>query len=105
MMREPIRLRLYVAGRNRRTDMAELALRSLLEASGEGNAELEVIDVLREPRVAESENILATPTLERLSPAPRRRLVGDLSQIAQVARELDLPTNGDASRHPGKDHA
>lgn len=46
--------------------------------------EVEVIDVLEFPERAEEDRILATPTLIRESPLPRRRITGDLSDATRV---------------------
>ena len=66
-------------------------LRELCEARVPGDYELEVIDVLHEPDRAEVARILATPTVLKLAPLPRRRVVGDLSDRDLAAIALDLP--------------
>ena len=52
--------------------------------------QLVVIDVLENPEVAEQEQILATPTLIRSEPLPRRQLVGDLTDLQRVREVLSL---------------
>lgn len=49
--------------------------------------ELEVIDVVKSPSLAEGDGITATPTLLKLSPPPVKKIVGDFSRLAQ---DLDL---------------
>ena len=83
--------RLYVAGATPRADAAVANLRALCEASAGDDYELEVIDVLDQPALAEEERILATPTVIRLVPLPRRRVVGDLSDRALAAIALEFP--------------
>jgi circadian clock protein KaiB len=81
--RIPPGLRLYVAGG---TPAALKALESrsrLLEALG-GRVDIEVVDILTRPAEAETAGILATPTLSDESLRPPRRIVGDLSDTAQV---------------------
>jgi circadian clock protein KaiB len=56
--------------------------------------QVEVIDVTADPDLAESERILATPTLVRESPPPRRRVIGDLSDTALAVAALDLDLDG-----------
>lgn len=77
-------LRLYVAGGapNSVRALANLAIigRDCLS----GRYDLEVVDVLREPRRALDEGILLTPTLVRLAPLPRTMVVGDLSRTEDV---------------------
>ena len=52
--------------------------------------EIEVVDVLREPKRALSESIFMTPTLVRVSPAPPYRIIGTLSQPDTVLQALGL---------------
>jgi circadian clock protein KaiB len=52
--------------------------------------EVVIVDVLESPQMAEDERILATPTLIRELPPPARRIIGDLSDAAQVLLCLDL---------------
>ena len=51
---------------------------------------LKVIDVLKNPQLAEEDKILATPTLSKILPPPVRRIIGDLSDREQVLIGLDL---------------
>lgn len=76
-------LRLYVAGD---TAGARRALRSRarLIAATTGAVDIEVINILEQPAVAEREGIMATPTLSDDSVVPPRRLIGDISNITQV---------------------
>lgn len=95
---------LYVAGDVPRSRSAVRALTSLCEEHLSGRYELTVIDVVAHPERAESARILATPTLLRLSPAPRVRIIGDLSLTANVLAGLGLDGKddhvGDERRNP-----
>ena len=84
-------LTLYVAGQSVRTERAVANLRRICEGIGERCA-LTIVDVLERPQLAERERVLATPTVIRERPLPRRRIIGDLSDGAKVALELDLPS-------------
>lgn len=77
--------------------MAIENLRRICEQDLEGRYELEIIDVLEFPQIAEDENILATPTLIRELPLPLRRVIGDLSDRDKVLLGLDVrpPLNTD----------
>ena len=77
-------LRLYVAGESSRSRNALENLRRLLDSGRPGPCELEVVDVLAHPELAERERILATPTLLKVFPLPRRRIIGDLSDLEEV---------------------
>ncbi len=87
-----ISLRLFIAGRTSRSERAIANLRRICEQELEDyQCELVVIDVLADPQQAEIEKILATPTLIKDEPLPRRRVIGDLSNIADVLTALNLP--------------
>lgn len=94
------RFTLYVAGNSARSQRAIHNLRQIVDSGLSGLCEFEVVDVLESPELAERERILATPTLLRDSPPPRRRVTGDLSNLEQVfgfiAPELRL--GADAAR-------
>lgn len=83
-------LKLYVTGQTRRSRVAIANLRRICSVELRGEYELEVIDVLLRPQLAEDERILATPTLIRVLPPPLRRIIGDLSDTEQVVLGLDL---------------
>ncbi len=51
---------------------------------------LEVIDLAIHPEFAKRDNIVAVPTLLRNVPAPRKQLIGDLSDTSKVIKGLDL---------------
>lgn len=55
-----------------------------------GKAEIEVIDVLANPELAESADVLATPTIDCVMPLPHRRVVGVPDTSAQLANALIL---------------
>jgi circadian clock protein KaiB len=89
-------LTLYVTGQSVRSERAVANLRRICDRL-RGRCELTVVDVLERPELAEDEKVLATPTVIRNRPLPRRRLIGDLSDEAKVVLELDLPpASGDA---------
>ena len=67
-------LKLYVTGQTPRAERAIANLRRLCEHEFAGRYEIEVIDVLEHPELAEQERILATPTLVRFLPPPLRRV-------------------------------
>jgi len=83
-------LRLYVMGKTLRSEQAIANLRRICETDLEGKYEMEVIDILERPQLAEDDKILATPTLIKTLPTPLRRLIGDLSDHGKVLLGLDL---------------
>lgn len=85
-----VQLRLYIGGESPRAVRAATNLRRLCEQLLGDDWELEVIDVVDRPDMAEDARIFATPTVVKLSPAPIRRAIGDLSDLQRLAVALDL---------------
>ncbi|MEO5904208.1 MAG: circadian clock protein KaiB [Gemmatimonadaceae bacterium] len=83
-------LKLYVAGSSPRTSVAVTNLRRICETDLAGQYDMEVIDILENPQVAEDERILATPTLIKTLPPPLRRVIGDLSDKEKVLFGLEV---------------
>lgn len=87
-----ILLSLYITGKTPRSNNAIQSLRSLCQNELKGEADIEIIDVLERPQLAETEKILATPTLIKKLPSPLRRIIGDLSDKEKVLLGLELIT-------------
>ena len=83
-------LKLYVTGKTPRAEKAISNLRRICEEELRGQYELQIIDVLEHPQLAEDEKILATPTLIKRLPPPLRRVIGDLSDKDKVLLGLDV---------------
>lgn len=83
-------LKLYVTGRTPRSEKAIANLRRICDEELHGQYEMQVIDVLEHPQLAEDEKILATPTLIKRLPPPLRRVIGDLSDTEKVLLGLDV---------------
>lgn len=87
-----VRLQLFVAGETPRSFRAVSSLRTVCASHLGDDYELEIIDVLERPDLADRARILATPTLLKLAPAPMRRVIGDLADLRRLAEVLDLDT-------------
>jgi circadian clock protein KaiB len=83
-------LKLYVAGNTPNSIRALKMLNTILEEEFHGVYALKVIDVLKNPQLAEEDKILATPTLSKVLPPPVRKIIGDLSDRERVLVGLDL---------------
>jgi circadian clock protein KaiB len=83
-------LRLYVAGQSPKSLRAFANLTTLCEEHLAGHYEIEVIDLVEDPSLARSDDILAIPTLVRRLPEPLRRIIGDLSNTERVLVGLRL---------------
>jgi circadian clock protein KaiB len=53
---------------------------------------LELLDVLEDPKAAERYRVLTTPMLMRVDPETIKRILGELTDSAALARALDLGT-------------
>ncbi len=83
-------LRLYVAGHTVRSAVALANLKRICEEHLKGQYSIELVDVLKNPRLARGDQILALPTLVRKLPEPMKKIIGDLSNEDRVLIGLDL---------------
>ena len=83
-------LRLYVAGQTEKSMAAFENLERIAEEYLKGRYKIEVIDLLKNPQLAEGDQILAIPTLVRKLPPPIRKIIGDLSNTERVLVGLDI---------------
>jgi circadian clock protein KaiB len=83
-------LRLYVAGQTPRSITAFSNLKRLCEERLAGRYTIEVIDLVKNPHLAQSDQVIAIPTLVRKLPEPMKRVVGDLSNTERVLVGMDL---------------
>ncbi|MEN6337428.1 MAG: circadian clock KaiB family protein [Phycisphaerales bacterium] len=83
-------LRLYVAGQTPRSITALENLERICEEHLAGQYRIEVVDLLKDPKLARGDQILAVPTLVRKLPEPVRKIIGDLSNVDRVLVGLDL---------------
>jgi len=83
-------LRLYVAGQTPRSVAALANLKRICDEHLAGKYRVEVVDLMANPALARSDQILAIPTLVRKLPAPARKIIGDLSQTERVLVGLDF---------------
>jgi circadian clock protein KaiB len=83
-------LRLYVAGNTSKSATALKNLKLYCEQHLKDQYTIEVIDLLKNPQLAEGDQILAVPTLVKKVPEPVRKIIGDLSNEAKVLVGLDV---------------
>jgi circadian clock protein KaiB len=83
-------MRLYVAGQSPKSLRAFANLKVLCEQHLAGRYEIEIIDLVENPSLAVSDDIVAIPTLVRLLPPPLRKIIGDLSNTERVLVSLRL---------------
>ena len=83
-------MRLYVAGQTPKSLRALANLKQICEEHLAGKYHIEIIDLLENPQLASTDQILAIPTLIRKLPEPVRKIIGDLSNVERVLVGLDL---------------
>jgi circadian clock protein KaiB len=88
--RTVFKFRLFVATGTLNSTQAVVNLNALCHAHLPGRHEIEIVDVVRDPKRALAEDIRMTPTLIKLSPTPIRKIVGTLSQTQRVLDTLGL---------------
>ncbi len=89
-------LKLYIAGQTPRSIAAFSNLKKVCEEFLPGKYKIEIIDLLKNPKLAQGDQILAIPTLVKKLPTPIRKIIGDLSNKERLLIGLDLqPLNND----------
>jgi circadian clock protein KaiB len=91
LMSEHYRITVYVAGMSATARRTLRNLESLQANLPEGmQMDVDVVDVLEQPEIAERERVLATPMVVKEAPEPVRRVIGDLSSREDAISGLDL---------------
>ena len=83
-------LRLYTAGQTPKSLAAIKNLKKVCEEHLAGRYEIEIVDLLKNPRLAKDDQIVAIPTLVRKLPDPVRKIIGDLSDTERALVGLQL---------------
>jgi circadian clock protein KaiB len=89
------KFRLYIAGQSANSTQAIMNLEAICREWLPGRHEIEIVDLLREPKRALEERVFMTPTLIKLTPPPMRRIIGNLNDRLAVSRNLDLAPAGE----------
>ncbi len=84
------KLKLFIYGHTLRSRTAVQRIREICEDKLSGEYNLELIDVLENPQLAERFNVMATPTLVRVLPHPIKLILGDLWDRDKVIFGLQL---------------
>lgn len=92
-------LRLFVVGETPANRRAVQCIESFCEEELHADYDLDIVDITSRPEMAEEMNVLATPALIKVSPAPVQRICGDLSDRDRLVAEL-LPQRGCKERLP-----
>ena len=81
---------LYIAGSSPNSQQALINLQRIIDQFLPDGCQLEVVDVLVDTQRALRDQVLVTPTLLKLSPAPIAELVGDLRERDRVLLALGI---------------
>lgn len=81
---------LYVAGQSPKSLAAFSNLKRICEDHLSGRYSLEIVDLMKEPDRAHTDQIVAIPTLVRRVPEPMRRMIGDLSNTEKALLGMDI---------------
>ena len=91
---KPYVLRLYVTDATPKSARAIVNARRLLEEHLHDRYSLEILNIAEHVAQATADQIVCAPTLLRVAPAPVRRIIGDMSDVARVLKGLDVPSAG-----------
>jgi circadian clock protein KaiB len=81
-------LTLYVSGASPMSTAAVETARQICDEDLRGQVDLEIVDIGDAGSKAVDDEIVVVPTLVKRTPEPRRKLVGDLSDIKWVRTAL-----------------
>jgi circadian clock protein KaiB len=87
-------LKLYVAGTTPKSLEAFANLKKICDEYLKGKYCIKVVDLLKNPRLAKGDQIVAIPTLVRKLPQPIKKVIGDLSNTERVLVGLDIVHKG-----------
>ena len=83
-------LKLYVAGQTPKSIAAFANLNKICDEHLAGRYRIEIVDLLKNPKLAKGDEIVAIPTLVRHLPPPVKKIIGDLANTQRVLVGLNL---------------
>lgn len=86
---EPVDLMLFFSSKRSSAGPVRDAAQRLTSILGDA-CTIHLVDITAEPEKAVEYRIVASPMIIRRSPGPERRVFGDLSDLDQVLKALDL---------------
>ena len=82
------KFRLFIAGESANSTRAIANLNALCREHLKDCHQIEIVDVLRDPRKALDAKVLLTPTLVIEAPLPVRRIIGNLSKPGTILEAI-----------------
>lgn len=89
-MSNRINFKLFISGQTNKNSDTVSSIKEFFDLQFNDNYELEVVNILDNPTMAEDCNIIATPTLVKYHPAPTKMVIGDLTNKQKIMLYLDL---------------
>ncbi|RBQ09889.1 circadian clock KaiB family protein [Pedobacter miscanthi] len=87
---EHFNLRLFIAGSSPVSARAIKNIRDICEEFLKNRYTLEIIDAHQQPLLVRDENVTAIPMLIKKTPSPKKRLIGDFSNLEKVLIGLGI---------------
>ena len=87
---EIYKLRLFVTGASPNSVRAITNLKRICDNYLKDNYELEIIDVYKQPKLAEETQLIALPMLLKTQPGSTIKLIGDMSDEQKVLSGLGV---------------
>lgn len=92
--------RLYVSGATDASTRAVVNTRRLCEQYLHGRYQLEILNISDHVSQATHDQIFAAPTLVRIEPLPRRRFIGDMSDVLRILKGLNVSPSPETAPNP-----
>ncbi len=83
-------LQLYVSGMSQKSMEAIENIKALCNEHLKDAFELEIIDLYKSPELASDQQIVFSPSLIKLSPLPKKTLIGSFSDSEKVIKVLGI---------------
>lgn len=83
-------LQLYIAGMSDNSVRAIQNITRLCDQYPENRFDLEIIDIYKDPSLAEKQKIVFSPSLIRQFPLPQKTFIGDLSDTKKLILGLGI---------------
>ncbi len=83
-------LKLFIAGVNPGSIRAIENIRGICDNYLHEKYELEVVDIFQQRHYIKEMNIIAVPTLIRISPKPEKRIIGDMLDREKLIDVLEI---------------
>src|SRR5690242_16673717 len=90
IVEEKLVLQLYVSGMSVRSMEAIENIKRLCDEQLRGLAELEIIDLYKDPELAIEQQIVFSPSLIKQLPLPKKTLVGTFADTEKVIKALGI---------------